>query len=179
MLRWNLILIGGPIGLVTGLMAWLATGGASAGIDRATPLATAVSALRAPPPRLASPREADVAALTATPIFALTVGPGAVKEPTVRLEGVSISRRRTAALVAIDGRPSEWLGIGDSRDGVTLEEVRSSRIVVDTIVGPKEIALGEQSGPGPAEATLESSRGGLDQSPPAFRAPPPPASAPK
>lgn len=183
MLRWNLVVVGAPVGLAVGLIAWLAAGGATAKIDKMTPLVAAAAGLHAPARSGDYQSNIDVGALAAAPLFALTVGPGAIKEPSIRLEGVSVSRRRTAALVSIDGRPAEWWGIGESRDGVTLQAVQSSRIVVDTILGPREIALGEQIGPATPEVTAQAEPpvqpAMPDRMPSGFRSPLPPASAPK
>jgi hypothetical protein len=123
----------------------------------------------------------DAGELTASPVFALTVGPGAVKEPTLQLQGISITRQRTAALISIDGRPAEWLALGESRDGVTLESVQSSRVVIDTVLGAKDIALGEQVGPPPADAGAAPMVAAVtpDAPPPGVRSPPPPANAPR
>ena len=176
-----------PLGLAVGLAYWLTAGGASANADRLEPLAAQVNSLPGAQRTGAESRSLDVADLQGAPIFALTVGPSAVKEPSILLQGVSVSARRTAALISVDGRPAEWMAVGETRDGVTLQQVRGSRIVVDTLLGSKDVALGEQSAPealadpepvgeSPPPPDLNTAR---DRIPPGFRSPLPPASAPK
>ena len=43
------------------------------------------------------------------PLFALTTGPGAIPDVVVRLDGLSRSSTRSAALLSINGGPAEWL----------------------------------------------------------------------
>ena len=71
------------------------------------------------------------------------------------------------------------MSVGETRDGVTLQQVTSSKIVVDTAFGPKDVALGERSAgtSEPSSPTVQASR--TDEMPPGFRAPPPPANAPR
>lgn len=176
MLRISLIALAIPIGLATGLGALMAAGGAEARLDKVAALEADVRALGAPRAarRLAGPSLA--ADISASPLFILTVGPGAVSEPVVRLDGVSVNRRRSAALLSIGGGPAEWMNVGEARAGVALEQVLGSRVVIDTLLGRREIALGEQIGsasPGPAAEPARS-----DVLPLGVRAPLPPASAP-
>lgn len=177
-----MILLGAaaPIGLLTGFLAWSAAGGASASLDRIAPVASQLAALR--PSAGTKPRQtAQGERLLATPIFALTVGPGAVREPAIRVDGLSVSRRRAAALVSIDGASAQWMTVGETRDGVTLRTVSASKAVFDTPIGDKELGLGEQSASSapaapPADST-EAASTIVDRIPPGFRSPPPPASA--
>ena len=174
----RIALLGGaaPLGLLTGLVAWVLAGGLSVKANALDTVESGLSALK-PPAALASQAgRGEAAALLGSPLFALTTGPGAVREPSIRVDGVSLSRRRTAALVSIDGKPSEWLEIGESRDGVTLQEVSSSSVTFETAVGTKALNLGDQSA---ASAPAPIAAAGGDQPPPGFRAPPEPASAPR
>lgn len=174
-LRARLILGAIPAGFLIGTAAWLLAGGrsnASAQISTLTMSAAAPAGrTRALDPAPAN----DLAQAINAPLFALTTGPGAVSDVAVRLEGLARSPGRAAALIAIDGQASAWLALGQSRDGVTLQEVSSGKILVDTPTGPKEIALGSTgavsaaAGVAPPTA-IDPARG--------FRMPPQPASAP-
>lgn len=169
-----------PIGLLTGFLAWSAAGGASASLDRLAPISDQLMALR--PPAAAAPRRAIQGdSLLGAPIFALTVGPGAVREAAIRVDGLSVSRRRAAALVSIDGASAQWMSVGESRDGVTLRAVSASKAVFDTVLGDKELGLGEQSASSAPAASpgdsVEVSSTIVDRIPQGFRSPPPPASA--
>lgn len=169
-----------PIGLLTGFLAWSAAGGASASLDRLAPISEQLMALR--PLASATLRQTPRGeGLLAMPIFALTVGPGAVREPAIRVDGLSVSRRRAAALVSIDGAAAQWMSVGESQDGVTLRAVSASKAVFDTELGDKELGLGEQSASSAPAASasdsVEVSPTIVDRIPPGFRSPPPPASA--
>lgn len=186
MRRLTLILAAAPLGLATGCLAWFAAGGAAAGADRLDPLQTQVANLKAPARSQAAASYADISSLANSPIFALTTGPAAIKEPAVRVEGLSVSRKRVAALLSIDGQAAQWVSVGERRDGFTLVEVTSTRVLIETQAGAKEIALGEQTGTVSAEAATSPIQTAsapasavVDQIPPGFQSPPPPASAPK
>lgn len=174
--RASLIIIAAaPVGLVLGAAAWAGAGGA--GFAQAS-IETATSGF----PRIAtrSPRLAfgagGVASAIGAPLFPIAGGKGGVVDPTVRLEGVARSPGRIAALLAVDAKPSAWLALGDTRDGVTLVEVLGSKVTVDTAWGTKEIRLGEGVGPvGVGAAPVASQDSGP---PPGYRMPPAPASAP-
>lgn len=178
MLRLTLMSGAVPAGLATGLAAWLLAGGSSAKLEAADELQARFLALRAP--RIAARANLVSASdLLSTPIFALTTGPGALREPGIRLDGVSISSRRTAALVSIDGRLAEWWRVGESREGVTLTDLNASGASFETALGTKGLALGEQSAASaPAASAPPAAQAVVDQMPPGFRGPPPPASAP-
>jgi hypothetical protein len=120
-------------------------------------------------PTGASSGGAASAALS-VPLFAASTA-----EIPVRLNGLSRTPRRAAALVSIDGGPSQWLSQGATRDGITLVQVLSTRIVIDSRSGRRMVALGETSG---SAADLAGADSGSDQPPPGTRMPPPPASAP-
>ena len=180
MLRLLILLGAAPAGLLTGLAAWLAAGGPAAGAATMEPAAGRLATLKLSPAAVADGRYYSVGDLVARPVFALTSGPGAVTEPAIRLEGVSLSRGRAAALISLDGQPAEWIEVGSSRGGVSLVDVQGGAVVVETLVGTKTISLGEAaaatSGASAAAATVQPAQ--YDQIPAGFRSPPPPASAP-
>lgn len=187
MLRVNLVLGAVPVGLATGLLAWIAAGGGSALPDRLRPAEARLAALASRPTGgSATVSFVPVASLISNPLLLMTVGAGAVSEPAVRLEGVSVSRRRAAALVSIGDNAAEWMVVGETRGGVTIREVSASRIVVETLLGDRDVALGERIGGSsvPPTGATPASQGpspasqGAETIPPGFRSPPPPASAP-
>lgn len=173
-----------PAGLLAGILGWLAAGGGAVAA-RLEPVETQLAAIR--PGRAAGAASApavDVASLVGSPIFPMTTGPGAVREPAVRVDGIVRTRARRAALVSINDRPAEWLAVGEEREGVTLQDVGASKIVVDTVFGPQTVGLGERIPANGAAATASASAPPVEQTivdmPPAgFRGPPPPASAPR
>lgn len=182
MLRLILILAGIPAGLATGFLAWLVAGGPGASLDKLTPIEDQLVVLRAP--HEAGPSAGamvSIADLAASPLFALTVGPGAVREPSITVQGVSVSTGRVAALLVIDGQPPAWVPLGQSREGVTVRSVGPTRVTVDTVVGLKEIGLGTNSAASSLAPTPQpvASSAGPDRIPPGFRSPPSPASAPQ
>lgn len=163
-------------GLVAGAAAWLIfSHGASAAVkiadlkDRADALVE--------PGHGQVPAGAPGAIALSAPIFALTTGPNAVQDTTVSLVGLVKTPSRTAALLAIDGKPAEWIDVGQTKDDVTLDDVQADRVTVDTPIGAKEVQLGQTSAassspaPQPTKPPPDASQSG-------FRLPPPPASAP-
>jgi hypothetical protein len=163
------------IGLVVGAVAWMLFGHGSSEAARLDDLADRTNALAAPP-ELAVEASGRAGAMAAgSPIFALTTGPGAVVDVALGLSGLSVTHSRSAALLSIGGKPAEWLAKGETRDGVTVDEVQDDKVVVDTPTGSKEMVLG-------AKAQAASSPGGgpgPSEGPPlGFRSPPAPASAP-
>jgi hypothetical protein len=166
-----------PLGLAVGSTAWLlaARPPGAATLASLTERAAAVEARRDTPP-LRRP-EGIVAAALATPLFALTSGPGAVADVAVRLEGLVRLPGRVAALLSIGSAPSSWLELGQTRDGVTLQDVSSSKVVVDTAVGLKEIGLGDVSTP--SDLGAQPPPDAAAHAPGGFKMPIPPASAPR
>lgn len=101
------------------------------------------------------------------PLFPVLTGPGAAPEVAVRLDGVARTPQRVAALVGINGAPSAWLILGETRDGVTLEDVSASGVTVGTPRGLRTIVLGSGSpaspdSSAPAEAPMPGARGPLE-----------------
>jgi hypothetical protein len=121
----------------------------------------------------AVPSDAAGRAIVA-PIFALTTGHGAVSDVSVRLDGLAISRKSQSALIAVNGQPAQWLALGATRDGVTLMEVHPTKVVLDTAIGFKAVALGQQSTPAPPPNPVTAPANAV---PPGVHLPPP-ASAP-
>jgi len=171
-----------PIGLATALAAWVMADGLSVRASDLEATHARLVRLKAPTTFAARGSDAGAAVLLGAPLFALTTGPGAVREPSIRVDGISMTRRRLAALVSIDARPAEWLSVGETREGVTLQSVAVSSITFETPLGVKTLNLGEQSAasapapgaPGPTGAVAPLIQ---DQIPPGFRSPPEPASA--
>lgn len=184
MRRIALIGIAIPVGLATGLAAWVLADGLTA---RAGALETTHARLvgMRPPAAAAHAASYDGAAtLLGTPLFALTTGPGAVREPSIRVDGISMSRRRMAALVSIDAKPAEWLNVGETRDGVSLQAIAASSATFETALGTKTLNLGDQSAASAPAAGASTAQAAVtpvvqDQVPQGFRSPPEPASAPQ
>jgi hypothetical protein len=179
--RLELIGLAAPLGLATGLAAWLLAGGLSVRANTLDDIQARLARLRPPAAAPSRAGEASAAPLLSAPLFALTTGPGAVREPSIRLDGVALTRRRLAALLSIDSRPAEWLVVGETREGVTLQAVSASEATVETLLGPKSLNLGDQSAasaPAPSSPGPSASAVVQDQVPPGFRSPPEPASAP-
>ena len=96
---------------------------------------------------------------------------GAGSPVAVTLQGVSIEPGRRAALVSLDGAASDWLDLGETRDGVTLVDVQPSKITVDTDVGTKEVEFGQGgsvagSAPPAAPVQTQAPAGLFNGSPP-------------
>ncbi|EJL35641.1 hypothetical protein PMI01_01255 [Caulobacter sp. AP07] len=176
-LRAPLIPLSAVLGLALGASAWLLAG-------RQDVLAGAqdrLAALR--PVRVGEVGAGAAPTLVGPPLFALSTGPNAVKDPAIAVLGLSRMPGRTAALVAIDGKPAAWLARGESRDGVILREVGSGRASFDLPLGLADLRIGEAtpgSAPVGASATspLPSGFSANDTPPLGYRSPPPPASAP-
>lgn len=180
MRRTFLMTAGVAAGLAISLVAWWSAGGGAANSDRVSATAAELQRARVQTVSHLAKSATRVADLRASPLFLSTVGPGAVREPSMRLDGVSLSRRRVAALLSIDGRAATWVLAGETREGVTLQEVRADRVVVETVLGFKDLALGEQtSASGPASVAGPDVLETGDVPPPGVRMPPAPASAPR
>lgn len=181
----RIVLFGGaiPLGLLTGLAAWLMAGGLSVNAKVLDEMQAGLARLRAPTSTGRNRAYGGGADLLTAPLFALTTGPGAIREPSIRVDGVTVSRRRVAALLSIDGKPAEWVSVGESREGVTLQSVSSSGVTVETVVGVKALNLGDQSAasapvPGTSQTASATPAPVSEQMPPGYRPPPEPASAP-
>jgi hypothetical protein len=153
-LRSPLILCAAPAGLVLSALVWMGFG-ASAITRPLDRLETRLDAIRPGQAPIAANTAHSLAVATAAPLFGLTVGPGAVADPAVRLDGLAISPRGSSALLSVGGKPPAWTELGASRDGITLMEVMANKVVVDTAIGFKEVPLwgGSTGASGGAQAT--------------------------
>lgn len=136
-----LIACGG--GAALGALAWVAFSGGRPAARPMDLLEARLAGMRTGAPRHAPAPPDRIAQILAAPLFALTTGPGAVKEAGIRLEGLARSPGHVAALISIDGQPADWLALGATRDGVTLREVLGSKIVLDTATGFREVGFGD------------------------------------
>jgi hypothetical protein len=170
------LILGAPlVGVLAGALLWLlASHGAAAGA-RIDDLGRRAEALSAP---RSAPKSSNFGgAAASTPLFAMTTGPGAVPEIAVVLSGIARTPRQTAALLAIDGKPAEWVKEGETKDDVTLTEVQAGKVTIDTPTGEREVQLGQKPAATPGAPAAAPS--GPSPPPPAgYRMPPPPASAP-
>lgn len=176
-LRAPLIPICAALGLTLGATAWLAAGRQ----DLLAPVQERLAAVR--PFDGARGLDGEAPSPSGPPLFPLSIGPNAVHDPAVTVLGVSRMPGRAAALLTIDGKAPAWLARGQSRDGVVLSDVGSSRATLDLPLGVRTLRVGEASGPGPGAVGDGPQTPGVpiapgDQPPPGFRSPPPPASAP-
>ncbi len=140
-LRAPLVPLSAALGVVIASLVWLILAGHSRVL---TDLAAMEQRLAAPQLVLAraSVMQDDATGrILAAPLFALTTGPGAVSDVVVRLDGVAITPTRKAALVSVNGKPAQWMTIGQARDGVTLVEVQSAKVSLDTATGFKDVGL--------------------------------------
>lgn len=180
-LRSPLILGAAPAGVVLGAAAWFVAGGGSSSADEVAALDARLVALQTRPAVLAKASFDPAAQLAHSPLFALASPGAAPQDIALRLDGLVRSSRRIAALISIGGKPADWLALGETRDEVTLTDVQSSKVVVDTPNGARDVPLGVGPGAGPAgpaQAGLAPPLSAPSAPPPGFRLPPAPASAP-
>ena len=140
--RSPLILGAAPLGLVLAAIAWLLFGAHASALARLEGLNSRLVATKTASALNVVVSGADPAQpALATPLFALSTGPGAATEVAVRLDGLAITPRRRAALISIGGKPADWLEVGATRDGVTLMEVHATKVTLDTAAGFKDVDL--------------------------------------
>jgi hypothetical protein len=168
--RSPVVLGAAPAGLALACIGWLLLGGSARVIAPLDQMQARLDAAPASRSLASASSGAAVSAALSTPLFAASAA-----EPSVRLDGLSRTPRRGAALLSINGGPSQWLVQGGTRDGITLVQVLSTKVVIDSRSGRRAVALGETSG-----SATDLAGGDLagDQPPPGTRMPPPPASAP-
>jgi hypothetical protein len=172
LVRASPFLIAVPAGLLAGALGWMVLGAHASGAPyRLAAFEARLSAIEARAPRPGAPQADAAPAAAGHPLF--SVGGAALADAVVRLDGLALTPRRSAALISINGKPAQWLERGSTIEGVTLQEVRSDKIVIDTATGPREVSLADKPG-GEAKAAA----GASGDTPPGFRLPPPPASAP-
>ncbi len=93
----------------------------------------------------------DTAGLASAPIFVMTSGPSAYKESGLQVFGISISPKRKAALVGVDGAAPKWLAIGETLGDLRLSDVGTNGVSFDTPVGPRLVSLSDApAAPNPA-----------------------------
>jgi hypothetical protein len=139
-----------PAGALLGAALWLAFGRGTAASVRLDGLAQRLDAAR-PVGRKAIGLGPDAVALAmAKPLFPLPAGAGGQGDLAVALQGVARSSQRTAALLSFNGAASVWMALGETRDGVTLQDVQADKVVLDTPMGFKEVGLGDASAPASA-----------------------------
>ena len=172
-----LILGAAPAGLALGALAWLSLAHGAAAHARINAPQTRADAISAPPdPPLQLTAGASAAS---APIFALTTGPGAVTQTQVELLGIARMPSQTSALIAINGKPAQWLTLGETRDDVTLDDVQADKVTVDTPTGSMDVVLGAKpAAPNGTPNPTTSAAPTTSAPPPGFHLPPPPASAP-
>ncbi|MFZ4607638.1 MAG: hypothetical protein ACOYM5_15425 [Caulobacter sp.] len=169
-LRSPVVLAAAPAGLALACAGWLVLGGAGRVTGPLDEMQAQLNAAPAGRALLGVSSGAAVSSALATPLFVSNA-----TEIAVSLQGLARTPRRAAALLSINGGPAQWLSQGATRDGVTLVQVLSTRVVIDSRAGRSVVLLGETSG---GAAGLNGGDAGSDQPPPGTRMPPPPASAP-
>jgi hypothetical protein len=167
-----------PAGLALAALFWLALHGLVLEPIVAKQEAALVASRPMQNDPVASPDLApEIGRIVASPIFALTTGPGAVTEPQIQLQGVAITPKSRAALLVVDGKPANWYELGATRDGITVMEIGPSKVNVDTVTGFKQVGLSDKPAVPPPNGGSPVRPGG-DVVPSGFRSPQPPASAP-
>jgi len=152
-IRASLAPLAAPAGLVLAFGLWLALGGHSPADDQMAGVGARLDNVRPVVNRAAA--NADVAAAAralASPVFALTTGPGAVPDTPVALTGIAVTGTRKAALISIGGKPADWLDLGATRDGVTVMTINAAGVTVDTATGFKTVGLSSGPASSPAAA---------------------------
>lgn len=155
------------IGLVAGGGLWALSGGKAQSKDLAAIDARLDAISTRVRPGLDRPSDALAQAL-AMPLFGAATVVTDQQDASVQLAGIVRSPSRVAALLAIGGAPAQWLSVGESHGGVSLQSVSSGGVTLMTPNGARDVLLGA---PGAAS-------GPPDGAPAGFRSPPPPASAP-
>lgn len=153
------------LGLILACLGWLVVGGSArvlAPLEVAEGRLAVLPVIR-PPSGAAGPSGAD-----GKPLF--VSAPAA----SLRLEGVSRTPRRVAALVSVNGEAAQWVTIGSAVGGYTLSNVSATGIVVENVDGAKSLLLGESLGT-PVTPTAAGPQQGP---PPGMRQGLEPASAP-
>jgi len=151
-LRTTVVPLAVPAGLVLALGFWLALGRNPQALKDMDSLEARLAAARPTSTSRASVVDALTVRVLASPVFALTTGPGAVADIPVSMTGIAVTRMRKAALVSIGAKPADWLVQGATRDGVTLMSVTVAGATVDTPTGFKALSLSD-SAAGPASAS--------------------------
>lgn len=134
-----LILGAPPAGLALACAVWLLF--AAAG-PAAKPLEEAEARLEQLP---VSRRPAANPPTTAGRIAGADLFGAMAPPPPVRLDGISKTRRRAAALLAFGEGPAQWVRLGSTIDGVTLVEVSDAEVWLETVSGRQALGLGDST----------------------------------
>lgn len=162
------------VGLALAAIFWLTLGGSARLLSPIDDLERTLASLPAPL-RVAGGLGADATAAIARPLFAPNLG-----RISLRVDGLSRSPGRAAALISVNGGAAQWVTLGSTVSGVTLVMVSDRRITVDSATGRRDIRLGETSGDPPdvAASTPAAGEATAGDEPPAGVKLFPPASAP-
>lgn len=78
-------------------------------------------------------------------------------EVPVRVEGVSLSNGRSAALLSVAGQPARWISAGGSASGLTVLRITPAGVTVRTAAGKtRDIGVGEKpAAAGPVSAAAQ------------------------
>lgn len=166
---------GAPLaGLIAGAAVWLVSGGPTGVTKPLAALTEQANTLAPPAPANRTPGATSLAALTARPLF---LEGAAIARPTVNLIGVVRRPGRTAALMSFGGAEPRWVNEGETVGGLTLVQVRSSGVQLDSLSGPLVVGLGETAD---GATSPEPDQSPDSSAPPAgVRLPPEPANAPR
>lgn len=167
--RSPLIIAPAPAGVVLGVLIWLVLGGPGAPL-RAIEAAAPPSSSRTRPAGEAGESAASSLAGLPPMMGAQAAGP----DVSVRLEGLVRRPGRIAALLAFNGGPPVWVTLGDTQSGMTLVDVSSASVILESVRGPVELKVGEATGATPATPPASG-----DDPPAGARIPPEPNSAPQ
>jgi len=149
--RRQSILIAALAGLGAGALGWLVLG--AGGLDQRLDALDALTSKSTSVPKsnVAAAVQAATAA-RARPLFQRPAETGAPS--TVRLDGVSVRSGAGRALISMGGGAAQWMEQGDTVSGVTVAQVRSGGVVIDTANGQATLSLGQTwSGAGTAALT--------------------------
>lgn len=152
-----LVFAGPPVGIALACFGWLVF---SSGGPAAKPLNHAEAQLSQLPaaPRSAASLVTASSAAAGADLFGALAAP-----PTVRLDGISRTRRRTAALLAFGSAPAQWVNLGSTIQGVTLVEVTDARVSLETVLGRENLSLGESTMPPAATSADQTVSGGVGE----------------
>ena len=128
---------GALAGFALACLAVVSRGAPGSAIGQLDALQARLAALRPDRAAAIAATAPSTSALLAKPLF------GQSQTATVRLDGVSMLPGRKAALVSINGKPADWLALGQTRDGVTLVQVQSGLATIESDAGSKDIRLGD------------------------------------
>lgn len=167
--RSPVVLLAPIAGLLLACLMWLVLGGAGRLLE---PLDESEARLAALPQARSLARAATPSGFEGKPLF--VVAPSS----SLRLDGVSRTPRRIAALIAVNGDVAQWFPVGAMVGGYTLAEVSSIGVVMENVEGEKSLALGESLGQASASPGPGPVGAGQDQPPPGMRRGLEPASAP-